>query len=111
MPSAHCALRLKRVISQALGHDARRRRPTPTDGMARAVRIEPLTKADVASAVELAVRVLRVKPGDEAARSPVATTFLTTAPGTQKTLLLIGKDTDLRKLVAGAGFEPATSGL
>jgi ribosomal protein S18 acetylase RimI-like enzyme len=28
------------------------------------VRIEPLTKADVASAVELAVRVLRVKPGD-----------------------------------------------
>jgi hypothetical protein len=107
MPSAHCALRLKRVISQALGHDARRRQPTPADGMARAVRIEPLTKADVASAVELAVRVLRVKPGDEAARSPVATT----APGTQKTLLLIGKDTDLRKLVAGAGFEPATSGL
>jgi len=32
--------------------------------MARAVRIEPLTKADVASAVKLAVRVLRVKPGD-----------------------------------------------
>jgi hypothetical protein len=29
-----------------------------------AVRIESLTKADVASAVELAVRVLRVKPGD-----------------------------------------------
>ena len=28
------------------------------------VRIEPLTEADVASAVELAVRVLRVKPGD-----------------------------------------------
>jgi ribosomal protein S18 acetylase RimI-like enzyme len=28
------------------------------------VRIEPLTKADVASAVELAVRVLRVKSGD-----------------------------------------------
>lgn len=28
------------------------------------MRIEPLTKADVASAVELAVRVLRVKPGD-----------------------------------------------
>lgn len=28
------------------------------------VRIESLTKADVASAVELAVRVLRVKPGD-----------------------------------------------
>jgi len=31
-----------------------------------AVRIEPLTKADVAPAVELAVRVLRVKPGDRA---------------------------------------------
>ena len=29
-----------------------------------AVQIEPLTEADVASAVELAVRVLRVKPGD-----------------------------------------------
>ena len=29
-----------------------------------AVRIEPLTMADVAAAVELAVRVLRVKPGD-----------------------------------------------
>jgi hypothetical protein len=28
------------------------------------VRIEPLTKADVTSAVKLAVRVLRVKPGD-----------------------------------------------
>jgi aminoglycoside 6'-N-acetyltransferase I len=28
------------------------------------VRIEPLTKADIAPAVELAVRVLRVKPGD-----------------------------------------------
>jgi GNAT superfamily N-acetyltransferase len=30
------------------------------------VRIEPLTNADVASAVKLAVRVLRVKPGDRA---------------------------------------------
>jgi predicted Zn-dependent protease len=29
-----------------------------------AVWIEPLTEADVASAVELAVRVLRVRPGD-----------------------------------------------
>jgi predicted GNAT family acetyltransferase len=29
-----------------------------------AVRIEPLAEADVASAVELAVRVLRVEPGD-----------------------------------------------
>ena len=33
---------------------------------AGAVRIEPLTRADVAAAVELAVRVLRVKPGDRA---------------------------------------------
>jgi ribosomal protein S18 acetylase RimI-like enzyme len=43
-------------------------RPTPADapanGGAQAVRIEPLTQADVASAVELAVRALRVKPGD-----------------------------------------------
>jgi hypothetical protein len=29
-----------------------------------AVRIEPLTKADVASAVDLAAHVLAVKPGD-----------------------------------------------
>jgi ribosomal protein S18 acetylase RimI-like enzyme len=35
------------------------------DGVSEAdVRIEPLTNADVAAAVELAVRVLRVKPGD-----------------------------------------------
>jgi aminoglycoside 6'-N-acetyltransferase I len=39
-------------------------RPVPADGMLPAVRVEPLTEADVASAVELAVRVLRVKPGD-----------------------------------------------
>jgi aminoglycoside 6'-N-acetyltransferase I len=39
-------------------------RPIPPDGMPQAVRIEPLTQPDVASAVELAVRVLRVKPGD-----------------------------------------------
>jgi ribosomal protein S18 acetylase RimI-like enzyme len=32
--------------------------------MPHAVRIGPLTQADVAAAVELAVRVLRVKPGD-----------------------------------------------
>jgi ribosomal protein S18 acetylase RimI-like enzyme len=60
----HCELWLKRVISLVLGHDARRRPPAPTDGMAPAVQIEPLTEANVASAVELAVRVLRVKPGD-----------------------------------------------
>ena len=59
------------------GHGPRRRvlrrdrdvvRPTPADTAAsripQAVRIEPLTHVDVASAVELAVRVLRVKPGD-----------------------------------------------
>jgi ribosomal protein S18 acetylase RimI-like enzyme len=48
--------------------DGRRRRdvvrPIPPDGMPHAVRIGPLTQADVAAAVELAVRVLRVKPGD-----------------------------------------------
>jgi hypothetical protein len=32
--------------------------------MVRSVQIEPLTEADVSSAVEFAVRVLRVKPGD-----------------------------------------------
>jgi ribosomal protein S18 acetylase RimI-like enzyme len=42
-------------------------RPTPADAPAdgtQAVLIEPLTRADIASAVELAVRVLRVTPGD-----------------------------------------------
>ena len=34
-----------------------------------------------------------------------------TFPVTQKALSLMGKGLDLRKLVAGAGFEPATSGL
>jgi ribosomal protein S18 acetylase RimI-like enzyme len=47
-----------------LAHDARRLPPQPTDGMVRSVQIEPLTEADVSSAVEFAVRVLRVKPGD-----------------------------------------------
>ena len=37
--------------------------------------------------------------------------FLVTFPVTQKALSLRGKGLDLRKLVAGAGFEPATSGL
>jgi aminoglycoside 6'-N-acetyltransferase I len=68
------------------GHGPRRRalrrdrdvvRPMPADApaigmpravriepLAQAVRIEPLPQADVASAVALAVRVLRVKPGD-----------------------------------------------
>jgi hypothetical protein len=42
-------------------------RPTPADAPAsgtQAVLIEPLTQADIASAVELAVRVLRMTPGD-----------------------------------------------
>jgi hypothetical protein len=36
---------------------------------------------------------------------------LVTYPATQEALSLLGKGLDLRKLVAGAGFEPATSGL
>jgi aminoglycoside 6'-N-acetyltransferase I len=49
----------------ARGYDARSRAPRPADGVPEgAVRIEPLTQPDVASAVELAVRVLRVRPGD-----------------------------------------------
>jgi ribosomal protein S18 acetylase RimI-like enzyme len=52
------------VISRALARVARRRPPTPTDATVRALQIEPLADADVASAVELAVRVLRIKPGD-----------------------------------------------
>ncbi len=64
IPSVHCALWLKRVISQVLGCDARRTPPTPGDGTTGSVQIDPLTKADVASAVELVARVLRVKPGD-----------------------------------------------
>lgn len=50
------------------GHHVSRPRPAaaPDDGMPQAVRIEALTQADVASAVALAVRVLRVKPGDRA---------------------------------------------
>ena len=47
----------------------------------------------------------------QATWSPAPTTRFTTAPGTQKALSRLGKGLDLRKLVAGAGFEPATSGL
>jgi ribosomal protein S18 acetylase RimI-like enzyme len=48
-------------------HVARPRLSKSADGVPEgAVRIELLTKPDVASAVELAVRVLRVKPGDRA---------------------------------------------
>lgn len=48
------------------GHDVPRPTPAdaPADGMPQVVRIEALTQADVAAAVALAVRVLRVKPGD-----------------------------------------------
>jgi hypothetical protein len=47
----------------------------------------------------------------QAARSPGAATRLATAPDTQKAFSSLGKGLYLRKLVAGAGFEPATSGL
>jgi hypothetical protein len=47
-------------------------------------------------------------PGLGPPRGPRA---LVTCRVTQKTLSLPGKGLDLRKLVAGAGFEPATSGL
>src|SRR5690242_7391350 len=47
----------------------------------------------------------------QAARSPAPTTPFTTAADTQKALSRLRKGLDLRKLVAGAGFEPATSGL
>ncbi len=48
------------------GHNVPRPTPAnaPADGMPRAVWIEALTQTEVASAVALAVRVLRVKPGD-----------------------------------------------
>jgi aminoglycoside 6'-N-acetyltransferase I len=53
---------LKGVIAQAM---ARRRPPKLAGGTPEgAARIESLTMGDVASAVELATRVLRVKPGD-----------------------------------------------
>jgi hypothetical protein len=47
----------------------------------------------------------------QAARSSAPTTPFTTVPGTQEALSRLGKGLELRKLVAGAGFEPATSGL
>lgn len=56
---------LKSLFAQAMGHDVHSRLSEPTDGVVQdAVRIEPLTKTDVASAVQLAVRILRVRPGD-----------------------------------------------
>jgi len=62
--SVHCALWLKRVISPVPGRDAHCLRPAAGDSTTGSVHIEPLTAADVASAVGLAVRVLRVKRGD-----------------------------------------------
>jgi ribosomal protein S18 acetylase RimI-like enzyme len=53
---------LKGVIAQAM---ARRRPPKLAGGLPQgAARIESLTMGDVASAVRIATRVLRVKPGD-----------------------------------------------
>src|SRR5689334_16824492 len=46
-----------------------------------------------------------------AARKAVAATRSATVPDTPKALPQLGKGLELRKLVAGAGFEPATSGL
>jgi len=47
------------------------------DGVSKvAVRIEPLTRADIASAVELAVRVLRVKAGDRGEQFAAGTGLL-----------------------------------
>ena len=51
-------------------------------------------------------RVSPVRPRHTAPAPP-----LVTFPVTQKALSLPGKGLDLRELVAGAGFEPATSGL
>ena len=47
----------------------------------------------------------------QAACSAVRTTPLITAPGAPKALSPLGKGLELRKLVAGEGFEPSTSGL
>ena len=60
-------------------------------------------------AVSSRVTVSPVSPPGRA--EPCSCYTFTTAPGTQKALSLLGKGLDLRKLVAGAGFEPATSGL
>jgi ribosomal protein S18 acetylase RimI-like enzyme len=54
-------VRLKGATVRALDAIARRRAPKPAGG---AVRIEPLGKGDVGSAVELVTRALRVDAGD-----------------------------------------------
>jgi ribosomal protein S18 acetylase RimI-like enzyme len=65
MSSVNWAVWLKSVIGQAMNAMARRRSLKPAGGtLEDAARIESLTMADVASAVELATRVLRVKQGD-----------------------------------------------
>ena len=56
IPSVDCALWLEGLISKVLGHDARRPPPQPADGVVRSVQIEPLTEADVSSAVEFAIQ-------------------------------------------------------
>jgi hypothetical protein len=56
---------LRSLFAQAMGHHAHPRLSELTGGVVEnAVRIEPLTKTDIAAAVQLAVRVLRVRPGD-----------------------------------------------
>lgn len=62
-PTGHGAPR-RRVLCRGL--DIVRPTPAgaPADGMPQRVRIEPLASADVASSLALAVRVLRVRPGD-----------------------------------------------
>jgi len=56
---------VKGVIARAMDTMARRGPPKLAGGPPQgAVRIEPLSMADVPSAVEFAARVLRVRPGD-----------------------------------------------
>lgn len=56
---------LKGVIAQAMATIARRPPAQPSGGtQVGPVRIAPLRMGDVASAIELVTRVLRVKPGD-----------------------------------------------
>ena len=60
-----CAVGLKSLIAQAMGRGVHPPLSERADGVVEdAVRIESLTKTDVASAVQLAVRVLQVRPGD-----------------------------------------------
>jgi hypothetical protein len=54
-----------------------------------------------------------VSPAGPQPAAPVSrlVTYLVTCPVTSRALSLAGKGPDLRKLVAGGGFEPPTSGL